>query len=369
MVEQQTNPLENLVTMQYDQIFRQVYQHKKVFLTGHTGFKGSWMLAWLNKLGADVKGYALEPEKDTDLYWKIQGNDLCKSIFADIRDKERLRTEIIAFEPDFIFHFAAQPLVRDSYEKPIETFDVNVMGTIMVLDALRFLKKPCAAIIITTDKVYENKEWYYPYREHDTLGGHDPYSASKAMVEISVNAYRNSFFNMLNFSNHHKVIATARAGNVIGAGDWAKDRIVPDIIRAFQQNKEIEVRNPSSVRPWQHVLEPLSGYLLLGCKAFEVPDQISTSWNFGPLEESNLRVEDLVKEAINIWGGGTYLNKMLPGQMHEANLLKLDINKAINKLGWYPKWDAKEALRVTIKGYENLTLAYLLKDIAYYSEQ
>ncbi|MFZ1704660.1 MAG: CDP-glucose 4,6-dehydratase [Saprospiraceae bacterium] len=334
--------------------FEKVYRDKKVFLTGHTGFKGSWLLVWLHSLGAKVKGYALAPENSEDLYNQINGDGLCESVIADIRDKDRLKEEIISFQPDFIFHLAAQPLVRLSYELPVYTFEVNTLGTAYVLDALRYVEKACNVIIITTDKVYENKEWHYPYRENDRLGGYDPYSASKATAELVVGSFQNSFFNKKEYARHKKSISSARAGNVIGGGDWAKDRIIPDIVRALQQNKNIEVRNPYAVRPWQHVIEPLSGYLLLGQKLVEDPIKYAEAWNFGPVQDDTFTVQDLVKEAISVWGSGHYDEPLLQHQPHEAGLLKLDINKAINELGWKPKWNAKRAIDETISFYKNV---------------
>ncbi len=329
-----------------------IYKNKKVFLTGHTGFKGSWMLAWLHQLGAVVKGYSLAPENTFDLYHTMQGDLLCESIIADIRDKQKLENEIISFQPDFIFHLAAQPLVRLSYEIPSDTFSVNAIGTAHVLDAVRKLTKPCIVVLITTDKVYENLEWHYPYRETDRLGGYDPYSASKACAEIVINSYRNSFFNPKNYIEHQKCLASARAGNVIGGGDWAKDRIIPDIVRALQNKETISVRNPKSIRPWQHVLEPVGGYLHLGLKLLEDPIAYANAWNFGPYAEDNLYVEDLVKTAIQIWGQGEYQSPTLINQPHEAGLLKLDINKSINELNWKPKWNAKIAIEKTLNWYK-----------------
>jgi len=246
--------------MQYKEIFENTYKGKKIFLSGHTGFKGSWMLTWLHQLGAEVRGYALTPENENDLYNLINGDKLCNSVIGDIRDKEKLVNTIIDFQPDFIFHLAAQPLVRRSYEMPLYTFEVNVNGTVHLLEAIRNLQKKCTVVIITTDKVYENQETDYAYREDDKLGGYDPYSASKAAAEIVVSSYRNSFFNPADYEKHKKAIATARAGNVIGGGDRAADRIVPDIIHALETGMPVIVRNPYAVRPWQHVLDPLSGY-------------------------------------------------------------------------------------------------------------
>jgi CDP-glucose 4,6-dehydratase len=330
-----------------------LYKNKKIFLTGHTGFKGSWMLAWLHQLGAIVKGYSLAPENQYDLYNSINGDSLCDSVIEDIRDKSKLESEILAFQPDFIFHLAAQPLVRFSYEIPSETFEINAVGTAHVLDAVRKLERPCYVILITTDKVYENLEWHYPYRENDRLGGYDPYSASKACAELVISSYRNSFFNTKNYDVHKKALASARAGNVIGGGDWAKDRIIPDIVRALQKNEIITVRNPKSVRPWQHVLEPISGYLQLGLKLLENPVKYSDAWNFGPFAEDNLLVEDLVKKALETWGKGEYVTPDLLNQPHEAGLLKLDINKSINELSWKPKWNAQTAIQKTLNWYHN----------------
>lgn len=343
-----------------------IYKDKKVFLTGHTGFKGSWMLAWLHELGAIVKGYALAPENEQDLYNLIDGDSFCKSVVADIRDKHRLKDELTAFQPDFVFHLAAQPLVRLSYQIPTETFEVNTLGTAYVLNAIRSLEKPCVVVVITTDKVYENKEWNYPYREIDRLGGYDPYSASKAAAEIIVSSYRNSFFNPDSHNVHQKAIASARAGNVIGGGDWAKDRIIPDIVRALQANKPVTVRNPNAVRPWQHVLEPISGYLLLGAKLLENPTEYASAWNFGPCAEDNLKVEELVKIAISIWGEATYEIPPLTKQPHEAGLLMLDINKTMNELGWKPKWNAKKAIENTIKAYQSYNYQTIIDQINTY---
>lgn len=327
------------------------YTGKRVFLTGHTGFKGSWMLKWLELLGSEVKGYALEPTKEGDLFNVISGSKICHSVIADIRNSEKLKNEILTFEPDFIFHLAAQPLVRLSYESPLETFDVNVNGTANVLDAVRYLKKPCVVICITTDKVYENKEWPYPYRETDRLGGHDPYSASKAAAEVIINSYQKSFFNSNKFNEHQKSISSARAGNVIGGGDWSTDRLFPDIIRAFNNKVDIVLRYPHAVRPWQHVLEPLFGYLILGVKMGQDPITYNGSWNFGPQIEDTLTVEEVVKLAISNYGSGNYIIENGINKTHEANLLRLDISKTVQKLGWKPKWNTKKAVNETLEWY------------------
>ena len=329
----------------------EVYKGKKVFLTGHTGFKGAWMLKTLSILGAKVKGYALDPITKNDLFYLIEGNSICNSVIADLRDKKRLEDEIVSFQPDFIFHLAAQPLVRLSYEIPSQTFEINAIGTANVLDAVRLLEKPCAVVLITTDKVYHNKEWLYPYRENDSLGGYDPYSASKACAELLIDSYRNSFFNIENYEQHQKGIAVARAGNVIGGGDWSKDRLIPDIVKAFEIEKPVVIRNPNAVRPWQHVLEPVVGYLLLGVNLAYKPKKFSQAYNFGPNLADTLSVEDMIKLAISSWGNGDYVIEKEEGQPHEAGLLKLDISRAITELKWQPKMDAQQAVSMTMNWY------------------
>lgn len=282
------------------------YKGKKVFLTGHTGFKGSWLLLWLHSLGAEIRGYALAPGDEHKLYGHINGGGFCDSIFNDIMNYGELERSILEFEPDFVFHLAAQPIVRTSYELPVETFSVNALGTAHILNCIRRLEKPCQIVLITTDKVYNNREWPYAYRETDTLGGYDPYSASKACAELIIDSFRNSYFNPGQYHRHRKSVAVARAGNVIGGGDWAKDRIIPDIVRSLRDDRSIPVRNPQSVRPWQHVLEPLYAYLLLGSKLSQDPVKYATAYNFGPLTADCWRVEKMVQYAIDEWGKGTY---------------------------------------------------------------
>lgn len=327
------------------------YKGKKVFLTGHTGFKGAWMLKTLSLLGAEVKGYALEPQTKDDLFYLIKGEEICDSIIADLRDKKRLEKEIVEFKPDFVFHLAAQPLVRLSYDIPAETFEVNVIGTANVLDAVRLLEKKCDVVLITTDKVYQNNEWIYPYREIDRLGGYDPYSASKACCELVIDSYRNSFFNNKTYSIHQKAIAVARAGNVIGGGDWSKDRLIPDIAKALAADKAVVIRNPKSVRPWQHVLEPVMGYLLLGANLSTNPLQFNQAYNFGPHLSDALPVEEMIKLAIKSWGKGEYVVELNENNPHEAGLLKLDISKVITELNWMPKLDAVKAVSMTMDWY------------------
>lgn len=330
---------------------KKTFQGKKVFLTGHTGFKGAWMLKTLSLLGADVRGYALVPNTKDDLFHLIKGEEICDSVIADLRDKKRLINEILNFQPDFVFHLAAQPLVRLSYEIPSETFEVNAVGTAYVLDAIRLLEKICTVVLITTDKVYDNKEWLYPYRENDRLGGYDPYSASKACTELVIDSYRNSFFNIKNYDQHQKAIAVARAGNVIGGGDWSKDRLIPDIAKAFAAESPVVIRNPKSIRPWQHVLEPVYGYLLLGSYLQKDPKDYSGAYNFGPQLSDSLPVEEMLKLAIKSLGKGEYIIEKVEEQLHEAGLLKLDISKAITSLKWRPKMNAQQAVSMTMDWY------------------
>lgn len=341
--------MENMVTL--DQL-DSVYKNKRIFLTGHTGFKGSWLAAWLHLLGAKVKGYALEPEYANGLFDFIKSTNVIDSVIADIRDRDLLIKQITEFKPDFVFHLAAQPLVRRSYRIPSETFDVNVTGTANVLEAVSKLPGKCTVVSITTDKVYHNREQDVLYNEDDKLGGYDPYSASKACAELVISSFRNSFFNTATYSQHQKALSSARAGNVIGGGDFSEDRIIPDIIRALSSGKTIEVRNPVAVRPWQHVLEPVGAYLLLGAMLERDPMSFSKAYNFGPLPGDHLNVKDIVETAIKIWGEGKWNDVSSPGQHHEATLLKLDISKAQKELYWKPKLNAVTAVEWTINWYK-----------------
>ena len=342
--------LENLELVR---LLEKSYKNKKVFITGHTGFKGSWLSIWLQNIGATVKGYSLDTEENTELLFEsVKTNLEIESVFSDIRNKEKLQTEILNFQPDFIFHLAAKSLVRYSYSFPIETIETNITGTANLLNSLIKLDKRCNVIVVTTDKVYENKEWIYPYRENDELGGYDPYSASKACAEIVTGSFRNSFFNLNNFDSHGKAISTARAGNVIGGGDYSADRIIPDIIKSLSDNSIIKIRNPESIRPWQHVLDPLNGYLLLGCSMSEAPLHYSGAYNFGPLPDSSLTVLELVENALKHWEGGSYEVSMNKNEPHESSLLRLDITKSEIELNWKPKWNSSEAIKRTILWYK-----------------
>ncbi len=331
--------------------FGGAFRGKKIFLTGHTGFKGAWLSEWLLSLGARVTGYSLPPNTKPSLFEQLGLASRLKHIEGDIRDSSKLSKALHAAKPDFVFHLAAQALVRESYAKPSETFAINAMGTAHVLDSLSHLKKDCAAVFVTTDKCYENREWVHAYREEDPLGGHDPYSASKAAAEIIIGSYRRSFF-----QNHPVEIASARAGNVIGGGDWAADRIVPDCIRALQKRQAIPVRNKTATRPWQHVLEPLSGYLWLAASlanprfAKAAPHLVASAFNFGPGHESNRTVAELVAEVLK-HSPGKWEDKSDPKAVHEAKLLQLATDKAHAFLGWSPAWNFSDAIRETVLWY------------------
>ncbi len=333
-------------------LIQKSFKGKKVLVTGHTGFKGSWLISWLDILGAEILGYSLAPENDYDLYNQIKDSIQHDSIIADIRDKQKFEKAVVDFQPDYIFHLAAQPLVRYSYEHPVETYETNVIGTANLLAGMQKLTKKCAAVFITTDKVYHNNEWDHPYRENDTLGGYDPYSSSKACCELLIDSFGKSFFNQENYKDHQISLSTARAGNVIGGGDWAKDRIVPDIVRALKKNESINVRNPQSVRPWQHVIEPLGAYLLLGARSYN-DHKIGGAWNFGPNTNDIVTVGELVDSAISVWGEGEYTSPTANDGPHEAGLLMLDISKSLRKLNWQPAYTSKEAIEITIKWYKD----------------
>ena len=334
------------------------YKGKRVFLTGHTGFKGAWMMQVLRYLGAHVTGYALPPESENDLYALLNGNTLIdKSIFNNINDYDALKSALVEAQPHFVFHFAAQSLVRRGYAQPLSTFLTNVQGTAHVLDAMRFLEGQCVGVMITTDKVYDNPERGLPFLESDKLGGYDPYSASKAAAEIVIESYRRSYFNPEHYAQHHKSIASARAGNVIGGGDYSQDRIIPDIVRAIADRQPVVLRNPHSVRPWQHVLEPVCGYLLLGAKMNEAPGMYCEAYNFGPNPDEKVTVETLTQIFIQAFGHGTYLNNYDATALHEAKLLLLDSAKANQHLGWSPLLNAEQAIEWSANWYADSNTA------------
>ncbi len=327
---------------------------RRVFLTGHTGFKGSWLSLWLSSLGAKVSGYALDPPTEPNLYRAAGLEELVRSVRADVRDGERLAHEMRKAAPEVVFHLAAQPLVRESYRAPIETYTVNVIGTAHLLEAVRSSPGVRAVVVVTSDKCYENREWVWGYRESDALGGFDPYSSSKACAELVTAAYRSSFFPADAHRGHGVAIATARAGNVIGGGDWATDRIVPDCIRAFQGGRPVAVRNPGALRPWQHVLDPLFGYLLLAERLLVEGPALAGAWNFGPDDADVRPVGALVEALCRHWGSEAALTIDSDMHPHEARFLKLDCSRARTLLGWRPLWDLETAVAKTVSWALNL---------------
>jgi len=320
------------------------WHNKRVFLTGHTGFKGSWLCLWLHTLGAKVSGYALNPPTNPSLFELCKIDTLVQSTIADVRDDAALTKAMLAAQPEIVIHMAAQPLVRDSYKIPVETYSINVMGTVNLLEAIRQCKTVKAVINVTTDKCYENKEWVWGYRENEPLGGYDPYSNSKACSELVTAAYRNSYFNPKDYAAHCVAVASARAGNVIGGGDWAPDRLIPDCVSAILKGEKIIIRSPRSIRPWQHVLEPLSGYLMLAQKLYEEGPRYAEAWNFGPDDSDAKPVEWLVQRLCAKWGSGASYSIDKGRHPHEAHYLKLDCSKAKSELGWQPRWGLEKAL-------------------------
>ncbi len=320
------------------------WQGKRVFLTGHTGFKGSWLCLWLSRMGAHVTGYALEPPTDPSLFELARVDELVDSCIADVRDLERLKAEMLKASPDVVIHMAAQPLVRDSYKIPVETYAINVMGVVHLLEAVRSCPGVRAVVNVTTDKCYENREWVWGYRENEPMGGFDPYSNSKGCSELVTASYRSSFFNPQRFAEHGVGLASARAGNVIGGGDWATDRLLPDVIRSLLADEPVRIRNPHAIRPWQHVLEPLSGYLALAQKLYEDGAHFAEGWNFGPVDDDAWPVERIVQRMCRQWGEAAQYEIDEGDHPHEAHYLKLDCSKARSGLGWQPRWSLEKAL-------------------------
>lgn len=334
-------------------LFDNFYKDKRVLITGHTGFKGSWLAIWLHALGAKICGVSLDPQTDRDNYVLSGiGNKLDADIRADIRDGQKLAKIFEEFQPEIVFHLAAQPLVRLSYEIPVETYEVNVMGTINVMEAIRHTSSVRVGIMITTDKCYENKEQREGYVETDPFGGYDPYSSSKGACEIAIQSWRRSYFNPKDYGIKHSVsLASVRAGNVIGGGDWAADRIIPDCIRALEANRTINIRSRSAIRPWEHVLEPLAGYLLLSTKMWNSPTQYCEGWNFGPESGSVSSVWDIASLVVQYYGRGELCDKSNPNAVHEANLLMLNIDKAKSRLGWKPRMNKHQCVKLVVDWY------------------
>lgn len=324
------------------------WQGKRVLLTGHTGFKGSWLSLWLQSMGANVVGYALAPPTNPSLFEEADVGSGMTSIMGDIRDLDKLQAVFAEYQPEIVIHMAAQPLVRYSYLNPVETYSTNVMGTVNLLEAVRNTPGVKAVVNITTDKCYENREWVWGYRENEPMGGYDPYSNSKGCAELVSAAYRSSFFNAETYANHGVALATVRAGNVIGGGDWASDRLIPDILSAFEQGKRVDIRNPHAIRPWQHVLEPLRGYLTLAEHLYEQGTNFAEGWNFGPNDEDAKPVGWIVEQMAALWGNDAYWQIDKGEHPHEANYLKLDISKVRSRLDWHPALRLNDALKLII---------------------
>jgi CDP-glucose 4,6-dehydratase len=327
-------------------IDQEFWHGKRVFLTGHTGFKGGWLSIWLNQLGCTVRGYALNPPSLPSLFHTAKVGSIVDSHIGDIRNQKSLHKSMVSFNPDILIHMAAQPLVRYSYNEPVETYEVNVIGTAKVLEVARDCKNLKAIINVTTDKCYENVEYDCSYKETDPMGGYDPYSSSKGCAELVTSAYRRSFLNELKIG-----IASVRAGNVIGGGDWAADRLIPDILKSFEKNQVVVVRNPDATRPWQHVLEPLSGYLVLAQKLYQNPKEYSEAWNFGPTENNVKPVKYIVNKMTSLWPGSSW-KKDYDIHPHEAGFLRLDISKARSRLGWCPLWSLSDALEKIVNWHQ-----------------
>jgi CDP-glucose 4,6-dehydratase len=354
-------------------MFDNFYKNKKVLITGHTGFKGSWLSLWLNQLGAQVYGYALEPNTDPNLFELAGIDDITTSTIADIRDSKSLQAAMADAKPEIVIHMAAQPLVRESYLNPVETYEINVMGTVNVLEAVKQCDSVRAVINVTTDKCYDNREWVWGYRENEPFGGFDPYSSSKACSELVTAAYRQSFFNPHEYDRHGVALASARAGNVIGGGDWSADRLISDCVRALLKKQKIFIRNPRAIRPWQHVLEPLSGYLHLAEKLYHDGVRYAEAWNFGPHDSDAREVEWIVNKLCKLWGNGAQYEIDKGNHPHEATYLKLDCSKARSLLQWQPRWNLEQTLQNIVswtQGYQEGkdVRSICLEQIAAYQE-
>lgn len=327
------------------------WHKRRVFLTGHTGFKGSWLALWLSKLGAQVRGYALDPCTEPNLFDLASLNTVVEDVRGDVRDLAKLEASMTHFAPEVVFHLAAQPLVRRSYADPVGTYGTNVMGTVHLLEAIRKTPSVRALVCVTTDKCYENREWIWPYRETDPLGGYDPYASSKACAEIVSAAYRSSFFTTGRLREHPVALATARAGNVIGGGDWSEDRLIPDLIRGFRSGQPVLIRHPNAIRPWQHVLDPIHGYMMLAQELLAQPARFASAYNFGPSDDDIWPVERIASKLATTWGdGASWTRDSVPG-VHEAHVLRLDASKARAELGWKPRLRIEAALDWTMEWY------------------
>jgi CDP-glucose 4,6-dehydratase len=327
------------------------WQERRVFLTGHTGFKGSWLALWLSRLGAKVRGYALDPCTEPNMFNLASVGAVVDDVRGDVRDYAKLEAAMIEFAPEVVFHLAAQPIVRRSYADPIGTYATNVMGTVHLLEAIRKTSSVRAVVCVTTDKCYQNQNWIWPYRETDPLGGYDPYASSKACAEIVSAAYRSSFFPLDRLAEHHVALATARAGNVIGGGDWTEDRLIPDLIRGFLSRQPVLIRRPMAIRPWQHVLESLHGYLMLTGELLAKDAKFASAYNFGPSDEDIWPVERIATKLVDMWGNGaSWIRDTVPG-VHEDHILRLDASKARAEVGWKPKLRIEDALEWTMAWY------------------
>ncbi len=340
-------------------LFSGVYSGKRVFITGHTGFKGSWLTLWLTKMGAIVKGYSLPPQTNPN-HWELLGLNI-ESVYGDIRDSQKLEAEMISFQPEIVFHLAAQAIVRYSYEYPVETYDTNLMGTLRLFEACRKADSVRAIINVTSDKCYDNKEWVYGYRENDAMGGYDPYSSSKGCSELLTFSYRNSFWNIDKYGiDHNVLLASCRAGNAIGGGDWAQYRLIPDVVKAVSKGEEVLIRNPNATRPWQHVLDPLSGYLLVGQKLLEKQKSFTKAWNFGPSDEESIPVKSVLEQMQKFWSDIKVIYDK-SAHPHEARLLKLDCSQAHLELQWKSVWESNKVFKETAIWYKAYTTSKIIK--------
>lgn len=344
-------------------MFNNVYNGKTVLVTGHTGFKGSWLSIWLNMMGAKVVGYSLDPYSERGNFEACHLHDrLLADVRGDTRDYEKLNQTIKQYRPEIIFHLAAQALVRKAYAHPRETYETNLMGSLNIMEAVRENDCVKTVVMITSDKCYENVEQIWGYKETDRMGGYDPYSSSKGCTELMISSYRNSYFNPQDYAKHGKAVASVRAGNVIGGGDWSADRLIPDCIRFIEAGKDIEIRNPIATRPWEHVLEPLSGYLRVGEKLIEDPIKYATSFNFGPHISANKTVWEVVSRLVDYYGKGKVVDVSNPADLHENTLLNLDVTKAYVMLGWEARWNLQEAIEKTVDWYKEALQTYDMYD-------